>query len=271
VKKIGVFVSISLALLVLAAPVLAITWGAPDNGDHPNVGAIVLENWGGSQWVQYCSGTLVHPRILLTAAHCTGSIQARLDAGSADAVWVTFEEDSTSGAGLLAVSQIISHPNWTGQYGASNTYDVGILVLEAPVNGITPATLAYEGYLDDLNTAGVLKHGQDRAKFTIVGYGGSLEWPPPAMVYGNSRQQTQSEFQTLLGSWLRMSQNPAVGNGGSCYGDSGGPAFYVDNGQEILVGITSWGDIPCIATGFNYRVDTPTTLGFIDDVVDALN
>ena len=66
-------------------------------------------------------------------------------------------------------------------------------------------------------------------------------------------------------SWLRMSQNQATGNGGTCYGDSGGPAFWTDtHGTEILVGITSWGDAMCVAAGFNHRVDIPDTLDFID-------
>jgi secreted trypsin-like serine protease len=55
-------------------------------------------------------------------------------------------------------------------------------------------------------------------------------------------------------------------NEGTCSGDSGGPAFWEpDEDTRILVGITSWGDLNCIATGFNYRVDIPETLTFIAD------
>ena len=69
-----------------------------------------------------------------------------------------------------------------------------------------------------------------------------------------------------------MSQNQATDDGGTCGGDSGGPAFWTDPdyGTEILVGITSWGDPYCVATGFNYRVDIPETLDFIDSVIDDL-
>jgi secreted trypsin-like serine protease len=69
-----------------------------------------------------------------------------------------------------------------------------------------------------------------------------------------------------------MSQNQASGDGGTCGGDSGGPAFWEDEkGTEVLVGITSWGDPFCISTGFNYRVDIPETLGFIADVIGSLD
>jgi secreted trypsin-like serine protease len=41
-----------------------------------------------------------------------------------------------------------------------------------------------------------------------------------------------------------MSQNQATDDGGTCYGDPGGPAFWTEpDGTEILVGITSWGDM----------------------------
>jgi secreted trypsin-like serine protease len=68
-----------------------------------------------------------------------------------------------------------------------------------------------------------------------------------------------------------MSQNQATDDGGTCGGDSGGPAFWTEpDGNEILVGITSWGDPYCISTGFNYRVDIPETLDFINSVIDSL-
>jgi secreted trypsin-like serine protease len=93
------------------------------------------------------------------------------------------------------------------------------------------------------------------------------------VTYEDKRQFSVSEHQALLKSWLRMSQNQATGDGGSCYGDSGGPAFYKDpeTDEETLVGITSWGDVPCVSTGFNYRVDIADTLDFIEDVIGNLD
>jgi hypothetical protein len=149
---------------------------------------------------------------------------------------------------------------------------VAILVLAEPVTGITPATLPEEGFLDRLNEEGKLKHGQDRAKFTLVGYGATLDHPPPRIYYEDQRQFAESEFRALLKAWLRMSQNQATGDSGTCYGDSGGPAFWTEpDGTEILVGVTSWGDAPCVSSAFNYRVDIPDTLDFIQDVIDNLD
>ena len=129
-----------------------------------------------------------------------------------------------------------------------------------------------EGFLDELKKDPGLRHGKEEADFTVVGYGGTLDWPPPEVTYEDARQYAESEYLALLKPWLLLSQNQATGDGGSCYGDSGGPVFWEDEdtGDETLVGITSWGDTRCVATGFNYRVDIPETLNFIEDVINSL-
>jgi secreted trypsin-like serine protease len=68
-----------------------------------------------------------------------------------------------------------------------------------------------------------------------------------------------------------MSQNqaPGNGNGGTCYGDSGGPNFWVQpDGSEVLVSITSWGDIPCVSTNITQRTDSASAVEFLADVMD---
>ncbi|MEM6992428.1 MAG: trypsin-like serine protease, partial [Myxococcota bacterium] len=48
-----------------------------------------------------------------------------------------------------------------------------------------------------------------------------------------------------------------VGNGitNTCMGDSGGPAFMNINGQTVVMGVTSYGDVDCQQTGISMRVD----------------
>lgn len=56
------------------------------------------------------------------------------------------------------------------------------------------------------------------------------------------------------------------------YGDSGGPAFWTErDGNEILVGVMSWGDAVCVASSFNYRVDIPDNLDFLEEVFANLD
>lgn len=264
-KKLIVFLTLVILLLVTALPAGAITWGEPDT-THTNVGAMVVDfpDFG---LLRLCSGTLIYPRVFLTAGHCTALVE---DFGITE-VWANFNEDALDFKkmkNVREVVEVITHPDYF--WGpTSNPHDVGILILDKPpVRHLELATIPDQGFLDELNEAGKL----EGAKFTVVGYGATLEWPPPLVnSVDNFRQSAQSEYQALLKSWLRMSQNQATGDGGTCGGDSGGPAFWTQpDGTEILVGVTSWGDVNCVATGFNYRVDTADTLDFIADVIAGL-
>ena len=62
---------------------------------------------------------------------------------------------------------------------------------------------------------------------------------------------------------------PSNGNGGTCYGDSGGPHFLHLAGGEtnIVASITVTGDAPCKAMDRTYRVDTPTARAFLGQFV----
>jgi len=271
-RKLSILMGLLLILAVGVLPAAAITWGEPDT-EHKNVGAMVVDHPGYGPF-QWCSGTLIHPRVFLTAGHCTNRLEALMAAGqlTIEGVKVSFDPYNALDLDtMLAVEEMITHPdyNW-GPY--SNPRDVGVLILAEEATNITPAELPDEGFLDKLRAEGKLRQGSKRATFTLVGYGTTLEWPPPTFIsLDGKRRVAESEYQTLLKVWLRMSQNQAKDDGGTCYGDSGGPAFWTEpDGSEILVGITSWGDTQCVATGFNYRVDIPETLSFINDVITSL-
>lgn len=53
--------------------------------------------------------------------------------------------------------------------------------------------------------------------------------------------------------------NQATGDGGTCYGDSGGPHFL----DGVLVSITVTGDVFCKATDKTYRVDSLVAREFL--------
>jgi hypothetical protein len=66
-------------------------------------------------------------------------------------------------------------------------------------------------------------------------------------------------------SWLRISMNPSTGNGGTCYGDSGGPNFL--GSTDIIAAITITGDAVCRSTNVVYRLDTESARAFLGQYV----
>jgi secreted trypsin-like serine protease len=103
-----------------------------------------------------------------------------------------------------------------------------------------------------------------------VGYGGTLaSWPPPVLEYDRVRRVSESEYVALTKTHLHLSQKAVFDESGSCFGDSGGPVFWVDpQGNEIIAAVTSSGDGQCVATGLNYRVDVPEILDWILEQVE---
>jgi hypothetical protein len=150
----------------------------------------------------------------------------------------------------------------------SDPGDIAVVLLDRPVAGLTPAELPTAGLLDQMKRAGTL-NGE---KFTAVGYGvhePEVGGGPPRFPYDGERWRSVSEFNALNRVWLRMSQNDATSDGGTCFGDSGGPNFLGAGATEtdIIASITVTGDAMCLATNVTYRLDTASARGFLDDYV----
>jgi hypothetical protein len=251
----------------------AITNGVLDANAHPNVGGIV---WQVSPWTDVpppvvCgSGTLIHPRVFLTAGHATYAVQDRMAQGTMtlNNILVSFDSNIFSdGANWRPVSAILTHPGFVPN--ATSSEDVGVLILRDWVTDIAPLALPPQGFLDAKKASGELKEQSDRAILRVVGYGvvpdsnaGHLTLPPDGL-----RRFAHPEFQNLHDRWLYTDQNDAHDNGGSCSCDSGGPHFYVDpiSGQETLAAVVSRGSPLTLA--HDYRVDTDVALNFINHVI----
>jgi hypothetical protein len=90
-------------------------------------------------------------------------------------------------------------------------------------------------------------------KLTAVGYGGQepVNQPGgPVIAYLDTREYAVSTLNAINPAWLRLSQNPAHGDGGACYGDSGGPNFLGAGASEtnIVAATTITGDALCKST-----------------------
>jgi secreted trypsin-like serine protease len=200
----------------------------------------------------YCSGTLISPTVLLTAAHCG-------DGGST--VYVTFDSTYTSNSKLYT-GTFYSDPLYNQSQ--NDPHDIAVVVFYKPIRGITPAQLPTLGQFDQVD--------KKNQQFTAVGYGGqeAVNQPGgPVIGYLDTREYAVPTFNAIGPSYLRLSQNPATGSGGICYGDSGGPNFLGSGlrGINIIAGITITGDSLCKSTNVIYRLDTESAREFLNQYV----
>lgn len=267
-RRLTTITTILALLFVFTLPVLAITYGEPDGNDHPFVGSMVfrIPDEGLFQW---CSGTLISENVFLTASHCTAPVDEILAENPGAELLVTFDP-TISESGTFFTGTWYTNPNFgfSGPGGLSDPGDVAVIVLdEAP--GITPASLPPAGLLDELKASHVLKN----TRFTAVGYGTVRVTNTTGFkgILDNiDRNRVEQGFLSLTRAWLTLPMTLTTGNGGTCYGDSGGPHFIHLNGAEtdIVASITVTGDAPCVATDKTYRMDTVSARSFLSNFVD---
>jgi len=247
-------IAASAAVLALASAGIAgaVTNGQPDGEGHPNVGALLApQAYSDGTWAS-CTGTLVSQTVFLTAAHCDWGLSRMAvtfdsvyDAKTGKAYWGTWHAD----------------PQYSGAQG--DPHDIAVVVLDKPIKSITPARLPAAGSLANLPA---------NQGFTSVGYGAQAVTIDrgPTFHYADIRYVATSDTLFAINdAWLRISMNPTLGDGGTCYGDSGGPNFLGAGTTEtnIVAATTITGDFMCRATNVTYRLDTASARGFLGQYV----
>ena len=256
------------ALLLVPRKASAITYGFVDsNNTFRNTGAFIVKSPSTGEIFPICSGTMITTNVFLTASHCTAFFEQDL-APKGYTAYVSLDQSIPFGSltsnktALLAVAHVVTNPNFNQSQ--SDSGDIGVLILDKNVRGVTPAVLPACGLLDQL----VAQNGLKNAVFTAVGYGVQNRVVGGGVPFFQDlnpipRMFSFSSFNSLNGGYLRLSQNPSTGNGGTCFGDSGGPNFLTVNGQQTLVAITITGDSVCRSTNVDYRLDIASAQGFL--------
>ena len=254
--------------LVTSRRAQAITYGFVDsNNTYSNVGAFIVKSPTTGQIFPICSGTMITANVFLTASHCTIFFQQDLAIRGFTAYVsldgsIPFGDLTSNKTKLFPVSQVVTNPNYN--QAQSDSGDIGALILQSNVRGVTPATLPACGLLDQL----VAQNGLKTAVFTNVGYGVQNRVVGGGVPFFQDvnpipRMYSFSSFNSLNGGYIRLSQNPSTGNSGTCFGDSGGPNFMNLSGEQIIAAITITGDSVCRSTNVDYRLDTVSAQGFL--------
>ncbi|MCP3886362.1 MAG: trypsin-like serine protease, partial [Propionibacteriaceae bacterium] len=131
--------------------------GGSETGSNDWPGVVALR-MGGS-WGGLCSGTLIHPSVVLTAGHCVNSDGTNWTYNPGQ-ISIQVGTDINTAPTLAHAQEARHHPDWTGEIQDMGP-DVALIHLDTPITGVTPYSLRdfpmpYTG-----NTGKLVGYGQD--------------------------------------------------------------------------------------------------------------
>jgi hypothetical protein len=233
---------------------------------QPTAAALMYDN-GRKGYTTYCSGTLIAPNAVLTAAHCVCETTAKDARGQ---FFKTARECTTGRyarlgravstldpahhrvflqhSGLHRIDRVALHPNyrWTGRLPHA---DLAILFLKDSVLDVQPASINLSRRLPANIAASSVGYGAHNP----IDDSGRVVNTNAVIETAGLKLQSQVitnpcgffERSNNLICWKYGRQRAGMMLGSTCRGDSGGPLYAEQGAASVLVGVTSAGGKSC--------------------------
>ena len=208
-------------------------------GGHPDARYEAVAALNDALGRTYCTATLVgfsgDDSALLTAAHCLDAPVTR----------VAFGGNLPDTSRELELVDAVPHPDFDERTGE---LDFAIVLAEGKLPGL-PALRVMTPETDSLT------HG---SAVEFVGYGETLFAPDHRV-----RNAVAGSIDVLSPTTFGYEQSV----GGPCWGDSGGPAITVSDGEARVAGVTSYGIGDCWTRGVSGRASS--AVRFVQQYLDG--